>query len=179
VRLLLRRRGDRRGRAQALNALVYLGTNQTTLAQVPANFVFRQVYAHGTPTLTLRRNFYVNSSSTALVDSWCGEGHENGSDSQCWLTLNGPGPYLLGNNYMEAGHEIIMFGGGDPSIPGLIPSDITIIGNHITRPTSWKGVWQVKNNSSARTRAGCSSRATSSRTTGPTRRQGIPSSASR
>ena len=25
------------------------------------------------------------------------------------------------------------------------PSDITIRGNHITRPVSWKGRWQVKN----------------------------------
>jgi hypothetical protein len=66
-------------------------------------------------------------------------------DSQWVEFLNGPGPYLLQNNYGEAGHEVVMSGGGDPSIPGLIPSDITIIGNHITRPVSWKGVWGVKN----------------------------------
>jgi hypothetical protein len=29
--------------------------------------------------------------------------------------------------------------------PGLVPSDIEIRGNHITRPMSWKGIWLVKN----------------------------------
>jgi hypothetical protein len=82
---------------------------------------------------------------TAIVDSWSDECHSNNGDSQWLEFLNGPGPYLIANNYGEAGHEIVMFGGGDPSIPGLIPSDITIIGNHVTRPASWKGVWQVKN----------------------------------
>lgn len=134
------------GRGTAdLNALVKLGINQTTLAQVPGDFVFRHVYASGTPTLRLKRNFYINSSSTALVDSWCAEGHDNNGDSQCWLGLNGPGPYLIENNYMEASHEVIMFGGGDPSIPGLVPSDVTIRRNHVTRPLAWKGVWGVKN----------------------------------
>ena len=38
-----------------------------------------------------------------------------------------------------------MFGGADPSIRDLVPSDITIRGNHITRPLEWKGKWQVKN----------------------------------
>lgn len=133
------------GGTQDVNALVKLGITQTTLAQVPGDFVFSHVYASGQPTLYLRRNFYVNSARTALVDSWCAEGHDNNSDSQCWLGLNGPGPYLIENNYMEAGHEVIMFGGGDPSIPNLVPSDITIRHNHITRPASWKGVWSVKN----------------------------------
>ena len=128
-----------------LNAIVKLGINQTTLAEVPGDFVFSHVVSLGTPTLAVRRNFYVNSSNTALVDSWCGEGHDNNSDSQCWLGLNGPGPYLIENNYMEASHEVVMFGGGDPSIQNLVPADVTIRRNHITRPLSWKGVWTVKN----------------------------------
>ena len=133
------------GGTSPLNSLVRLGIDQTTLAQVPGNFVFSHVYAHGTPTLPLRRVFFLNSSSTAIVDSWCGEAHDNNSDSQCILGLNGPGPYLIENNYLEASHEVVMFGGGDPSIPGLIPCDITMRRNHVTRPASWKGVWTVKN----------------------------------
>lgn len=128
-----------------LNAVVKLGINQTTLAEVPGNFVFSHVYNSGTPTLRLKRNYYINSSSTAIVDGTCMEGHDNNGDSQCFLGLNGPGPYLIENNYMEASHEVIMFGGGDPSIPNLVPCDVTIRHNHITRPASWKGVWTVKN----------------------------------
>jgi hypothetical protein len=38
-----------------------------------------------------------------------------------------------------------MFGGGDPGIAGLIPSDIELRHNHITRPLAWRNKWQVKN----------------------------------
>ena len=38
-----------------------------------------------------------------------------------------------------------MFGGGSVTMPEPSPSDITVRGNHITRPASWKGVWQAKN----------------------------------
>lgn len=128
-----------------LNAIVYLGNAATTLAQVPGDFVFSHVLVTGTSTLDLKRCYYLNSSRTAIVDSWAAECHSNNGDSQCVLGLNGPGPYMLINSYCEAGHEVIMFGGGDPSITQLVPSDITIRGSHITRPASWKGKWQVKN----------------------------------
>jgi hypothetical protein len=38
-----------------------------------------------------------------------------------------------------------MFGGGGMTTPNASPSDITLRGNHIMRPASWKGVWQEKN----------------------------------
>jgi len=38
-----------------------------------------------------------------------------------------------------------MFGGADPSIPGLVPSDIEIRGNYVYTPVSWQGVWEKKN----------------------------------
>jgi Right handed beta helix region len=40
---------------------------------------------------------------------------------------------------------VVMFGGGSATIQNLSPSDITVRGNHIMRPASWKGVWQAKN----------------------------------
>jgi hypothetical protein len=38
-----------------------------------------------------------------------------------------------------------MFGGADPKIVNLVPSDITIRRNHFYKPTSWRGLWTVKN----------------------------------
>jgi hypothetical protein len=58
---------------------------------------------------------------------------------------NGPGPFKIANNYLEGAGENVAFGGGDPTIPGLTPSDIEIRRNHVARPLSWKGVWLVKN----------------------------------
>ena len=34
---------------------------------------------------------------------------------------NGPGPFLIENNYLEAAGENIMFGGNDPSHPAADP----------------------------------------------------------
>jgi hypothetical protein len=45
---------------------------------------------------------------------------------------------------MGAG-ENIMFGGADPAIPNLVPSDIEIRGNYFYTPPAWKGVWLKKN----------------------------------
>ena len=81
----------------------------------------------------------------AVVDSWLADCHSNVGDSQAIVGWNGPGPFLIQNNHLEAGHEVVMFGGGSATIQNQSPSDITIRGNHITRPASWKGVWQAKN----------------------------------
>jgi len=87
----------------------------------------------------------LNSATTAVVDSWFGDCHSNKGDSQAIVGWNGPGPYLIQNNHFEAGHEVIAFGGGTATIANQSPSDITFRGNHVMRPLSWKGVWQVKN----------------------------------
>ena len=49
------------------------------------------------------------------------------------------------NNYLEGAGENLMFGGGDPGIHGLVPSDIEIRHNYFFKPLAWKGVWTVKN----------------------------------
>jgi hypothetical protein len=131
-----------------MNALVRLGDNtsaQNTIASIASNLIFDRTYIHGNPTGQLKRCVMMNSASTAVVDSWLGNCHSNVSDSQAIIGWNGPGPFLIQNNHLEAGHEVIMFGGGGTTISNLSPSDITIRGNHIMRPASWKGVWQVKN----------------------------------
>jgi hypothetical protein len=131
------------------NALISLGTDgpggQTTLASVPHHLVLDRMYAHGTATGVLRRCIALNSASTAIVDSYLSDCHERGADSQAIMGWNGPGPFKIVNNYLEAAGEIIMFGGSDPGIPNLVPSDIEVRHNHFTRPMSWRGVWEIKN----------------------------------
>src|SRR5678816_3181005 len=56
----------------------------------------------------------------------------------CIRDRNGPGPYHIINNYIEAAAENIMFGGADAKIPNLVPSDIEIRRNHVFKPLSWK-----------------------------------------
>jgi hypothetical protein len=134
----------------ATNTLVALGTDdvggQKTLAVVPHDLVLDRMYMHGTSTLTLRRAVALNSASSAIIDSYISDCHESGADSQAIMGWNGPGPFKIVNNYLEGAGEVIMFGGGDPGIPNLVPSDIEVRHNHLTKPLSWKGsAWSIKN----------------------------------
>ena len=131
--------------SKQMNMLVKLDGMQRTLAEIPHHLVIDRSYVHGTPSLDMRRCIALNSATTAIVDSWLTECHSNNGDSQAILGLNGPGPFRIENNYLAAGHEVVMFGGGDPSIAGLVPSDIELRHNHITRPLAWRNKWQVKN----------------------------------
>ena len=50
---------------------------------------------------------------------------------------NGPGPFKIDNNYLEAASVNLMFGGATPSVVGTIPSDIQITHNRFYKPSKW------------------------------------------
>jgi hypothetical protein len=120
-------------------------STQYSLTQVPSRLVLDRSYVHGHPQLHVRRCVALNSAWSAVIDSYLAECHSNDGDSQAIMGWNGPGPFKIINNYLEGGHEVVGFGGPTPAVVGLIPSDIEIRRNHITRPLSWRGVWQAKN----------------------------------
>jgi hypothetical protein len=131
-----------------LNAVIRFGEGsplQNTIASIANNLILDRSYVHGSSSLQLNRCVMLNSASSAIIDSWLGDCHSNQGDSQAIVGWNGPGPFLIQNNHLEAGHEVVVFGGGSATIQNLSPSDVTLRGNHIMRPASWKNVWQVKN----------------------------------
>jgi uncharacterized protein YjdB len=133
--------------AQEISGIVRFGDGsgaQNSLSLVAHHLVLDRSFVHGLSTQAVRRCISLQSATTAIVDSWISDCHSNNGDSQGIVGWNGPGPYLIGNNHIEGGHQGLFFGGADPAITNLSPSDITVIGNHITRPTSWRGVWQTK-----------------------------------
>lgn len=73
---------------------------------------------------------------------------EAGRDSQGIWANNGPGPYTITNNEVEASGENILFGGDDPGIVGVVPSDIVISGNTFRKPETFRALSgsSVKNN---------------------------------
>lgn len=73
-----------------------------------------------------------------MVDSHLSEAHVVGFDAQAICGVNGPGPFKIVNNYLEGSGENIMFGGADPAIRDLVPSDIEFRGNHCFKPLSRK-----------------------------------------
>lgn len=110
-----------------------------------ARVVLDRVWVHPPTDRSIQRCVAANGADAAVVNSWLGECHGKGFDSQAFWSYNGTGPFLLDNNTLEGAGENIMFGGADPTIAGLIPSDITITRNHIVTPVSWKGRWTKKN----------------------------------
>lgn len=132
---------------QIQQGIVLLGDGsgqQRTPQQIPSELILDRVYIHGRPNTNTKRCVALNSARTAIIDSQLLECHGKGFDSQAIATWNGPGPYLIQNNRLEAAGEVIIFGGDRPAVDGLIPTDITIRRNYLGRPMSWKGVWTVK-----------------------------------
>jgi hypothetical protein len=135
--------------AQGAGNIIALGdasSRQNSLAVVPRDLVIDRVYIHGDPAIGQKRGIALNSASTAVINSHISDIKAIGQDAQAIAGWNGPGPYLIANNYLEAAGENILFGGADPAIPNLVPSDITIARNHVAKPLAWRTQqWTVKN----------------------------------
>jgi cellulose synthase/poly-beta-1,6-N-acetylglucosamine synthase-like glycosyltransferase len=133
--------------------LIDLGTDRDDPAAVPHHFAFERMYIHGDPARGGRRGVALNSAETSIVDSYISDFKEAGFDSQAICGWNGPGPFDIENNYLEGAGENLMFGGADPTIQDLVPSDIRIRRNHFAKPLSWRAEtrpagqpeWTVKN----------------------------------
>jgi hypothetical protein len=135
--------------ATPTNDVVRLGdgsARQTTLEGVPHDLEVDRCYIHGDPLLGQKRGIALNSASTRIVNSYLADFKLEGQDTQAIAGWNGPGPYTIENNYLEAAGENVLFGGADPAIAGLVPADIRFRDNHVSKPVSWRRErWQVKN----------------------------------
>jgi hypothetical protein len=135
--------------ANGFGDIVTLGDGssaQNSLAQVPHDLIVDRCYVHGDPKLGQKRGIALNSAKTDIVNSYVSDIKAVGQDSQAVAGVNGPGPFTISNNYLEGAGENVMFGGSDPGIPNLVPSDITITNNHIAKPPAWRNEqWTVKN----------------------------------
>ncbi len=126
--------------------LIVLGDGSETADKLPSNIFISRSWINGLPNFNVKRGVAFNGASLAVIDSTINEIHSQGVDSQAVAGWAGPGPFKIVNNELQAGSEVIAFGGALPSIAGTIPSDIEIRRNHLTRPTSWIGAgWLVKN----------------------------------
>lgn len=120
--------------------------DQRDLRTIPHSFLLDGLILRGDPEQGQKRGIALNSASTIIRNSDIRGIKAVGQDSQAIGGWNGPGPYLIENNYLEAAGENVMFGGADPAVPDLVPSDITFRGNYVTKPLEWRGSrWTVKN----------------------------------
>jgi len=121
-------------------------SSQNTLGEVPQHLIVDRCYLHGDPSYGQRRGLALNSGDTQVLSSYFSDFKAVLMDTQAIAGWNGPGPYVIQNNYIEAAGENLLFGGSDPSIPNLVPSNITIRQNLFSRPMAWRALtWTVKN----------------------------------
>jgi HYR domain-containing protein len=133
--------------------LIELGVNETSEADLPHHLIFDRCYIHGDPVQGTRRGIAMNGKWMAVIDSYLADFKEQGNDSQAVAGWNGLGPFAIANNYLEGAGDNVLFGGVDPTVPNLVPSDIEIRRNHFTKPLSWRigdpsyagTPWTVKN----------------------------------
>jgi hypothetical protein len=119
---------------------------QSSPPQIPHDLVIDRVYVHGDPDKGQKRGISINSASTVVTGSYIDEIKAVGQDSQAICGWNGPGPFTITNNYLEAAGENLMFGGADPGVPNLVPADIVISDNWFAKQTAWRDRnWSVKN----------------------------------
>ena len=121
--------------------LIELGHNtsaQTSVDQAPWDLVLDRVFVHGHEAKGQKRCIALNGRSVTVQNSYISDCKNFEYDAQAIAVFNAPGPVRIVNNYIEGSGENILFGGDDPRIYGLVPSDIEILRNHITKPASWR-----------------------------------------
>jgi hypothetical protein len=133
----------------AAGDLIQLGDGssaQKDTDALPEDLTFDRVLILGDPEKGQKRGIALNSGATTIRNSYITDIKSAGQESQAIAGWNGTGPYTIENNFLEAAGVNILFGGADPAIPDLIPSDIAIRRNHFSKKTEWRGTsWTVKN----------------------------------
>ena len=126
--------------------LINLGSVTTkAVDQLPYNFEFDRVYVHGDPNRGSKRGIALNCRAVIVRNSYFTDFASDFQDTQDMGGWNGPGPFWIENNHLEASGMSVMFGGAAPAIPGLVAADIFFYRNYVTRPAQWRGKYRIKN----------------------------------
>ncbi|MBS1794806.1 MAG: hypothetical protein JSS81_13180 [Acidobacteria bacterium] len=118
--------------------LISLGTDSQKADEMPHDFELDRCYLHPNPKGKTRRGVMLNSANTVIKNSYLAGFAYREEETQAIAGWNGSGGYKIVNNYLEAGAENILFGGADPSIKNLVPTDIEIRNNLLTKPAEWR-----------------------------------------
>jgi hypothetical protein len=126
--------------------IVQLGTgDEKAIEELPHDFEFDRVWVHGHPLDGQRRGISLNARAVKVANSYFSDIKRKGDESQALCGWGGDGPFEITNNYIEAAAEGVLFGGAAPRLR-IVPSNITVRGNHFNKPLNWRSEgWLVKN----------------------------------
>jgi hypothetical protein len=129
--------------------LIDLGSDaQQQSSQVPHHITFDRCYVHGhvnqAPPGWTRNGFAMNASYIEILDSHLSDFKLLDNEGHAIVGWNGPGPFKIVNNFIEASGINVMFGGAW-AFPGMNPADLEFRRNHVSKRPEWRGVYSVKN----------------------------------
>jgi hypothetical protein len=113
-------------------------STQTQLSQVPYALVLDRVFVHGDPVFGQKRGIALHSADTTVINSWVSDFKAVLQEAQAIQGFNGPGNYLIENNYLEGATQNFFLGGSDPKIPNLVTTNVTFRRNYLTKPLAWR-----------------------------------------
>ena len=115
-------------------------------APTPHHIVVDRCYVHGDDEVGSRTGVALNGQHLAVVSSFLSNFKAKGFDAQAVCGWGGAGPFKVVDCHLEATGENVMFGGADPKVECLVPSDITLCGNYFVKQLAWREQdWTVKN----------------------------------
>jgi hypothetical protein len=117
--------------------LIRLGTHTQLEAAIPEYFVLDGIHFDGHATNGGKGGIKLHTGYTKIINSTCDDMRWD-SDSNCIGGWNGPGPYVIDNNYIESCGYGMMLGGSVPSITNMVPQNITVIRNVFTKDLAWE-----------------------------------------
>ena len=88
-----------------------VGSAQVSYAQVPEDIVLDRLLILGDPARGQKRGIALNSAATTIRNCYIADIKEAGQETQAIAGWNGPGPFLIENNYLEASGISVLFGG--------------------------------------------------------------------
>lgn len=118
-------------------ASVYSGYGNGGFTGTGYIIVDRSIIRDSTTSHNKVRGFHADAEygHTAMIDSYCAGIHDVENDTQCFLSVNNPGPIVVRNNFLQATGENLMIGGGQPGLPwtdsgiNLTTNTISFVGN--------------------------------------------------
>ena len=111
---------------------------QNALAQVPYAIELDRLFIHGDSVMGQKRGVALNAADVRIRNCYISDIKAVGMDAQAIGGWNGPGPFVIENNYLEASGENFLLGGADPGVPNLVSENVTFRHNYVSRPMSWR-----------------------------------------
>ena len=130
--------------------IVQVGSPAETIgANQPDRIEFDRIWVSGDPQNGAWNGIVLHGQQVAILNSYIEEIKMVGVETHGIGGYNGPGPFTVTNNYIEAASINFMLGGADPAVTNplnMTPVLARFDKNFVTKNLAWRNeTWNVKN----------------------------------